>query len=484
MTITIKRNGAYVDSVGVYAKKNGVYAPVSGVFVKAGGQYVNASLPQRVAALLAAAGGTRRMYVRDRGVAGSSIIGLVGQMFNNNNGSAFQLFTDIDGFYSFRGARVGAAVLEAFGVARYAQNITGIGGSVATVNSYATTVGGRFTGVFSGPGFAFSHYADDRGGIWRFNIDNGARVVDISTWASPLVSSKQQMVVTDMALGQHTFVATFTGDDPLHAPTGGVSRGWFKNVTEGCILDVDESVPSAGVFGLSGSSISESAISCRPTDKAVVAEWVPSHGPAGVVKNIVRKMYLDGVDVGSGTIPTARSFTNFRIEQAYGAFNPNDTASPTKMWDGMMRHEFTANGLRVRDRKVFTASVTVGPSYLATVAGDVTVENRLRFSDGQEFAISNTTKQTDIVGTPSSAMFYRQANGIAAVGAVASLADVLTLDQLGPGASEVMFTERTDNTSKAYWRKILSAVIPAGTVWDTDTFYAVASGVDPSTLIP
>jgi hypothetical protein len=42
MAIKTKKNGTYVDPVGIYVKKNGVYAAAQGVFAKAAGAYQSA----------------------------------------------------------------------------------------------------------------------------------------------------------------------------------------------------------------------------------------------------------------------------------------------------------------------------------------------------------------------------------------------------------------------------------------------------------
>lgn len=95
-------------------------------------------------------------------------------------------------------------------------------------NYYTTTVGDTIQFSFYGVGFDFNHNADDRGGVWEFNIDDGNHIVEISTFSNPKDPSKNSRVIEDLSHGFHRVTATFLGDDPENPPVGGISRGWVS----------------------------------------------------------------------------------------------------------------------------------------------------------------------------------------------------------------------------------------------------------------
>lgn len=95
-------------------------------------------------------------------------------------------------------------------------------------NYYTTSVGDSIGFSFYGTGFDFNHNADERGGIWEFNIDDGDYIVEISTFSNPKDPSKNSRVVSDLPHGFHRVIATFKGNDPENPPSGGIARGWVS----------------------------------------------------------------------------------------------------------------------------------------------------------------------------------------------------------------------------------------------------------------
>lgn len=98
-------------------------------------------------------------------------------------------------------------------------------------NYYCTGVGATFTAQAYGSEIRFCHFTDNRGGVWNFTVD-GVAANSISTWNATAVGNIKSVVATGLdPFTLHTVIGTFAGDDPLHAPSGGVSRGWAVNNT-------------------------------------------------------------------------------------------------------------------------------------------------------------------------------------------------------------------------------------------------------------
>lgn len=109
--------------------------------------------------------------------------------------------------------------------------ITRVGTWVDTAlpNVYTTQVGATFEGDVLGSEIWFNAYTDNRGGIWRFIIDNDLEnPIDISIFATVATSSKKLVKVGLNPFESHNVKATFVGADPLNPPSGGTARGWAR----------------------------------------------------------------------------------------------------------------------------------------------------------------------------------------------------------------------------------------------------------------
>ncbi|MCP3738828.1 hypothetical protein [Rossellomorea sp. BNER] len=169
---------------------------------------------------------------------------------------------------------------------------------------YAETVGSTIYFEFVGTGFTFNHYADNRGGMWQFDIktitDVAVGTVDISTFSTTVVSPKSTPVINGLVEGKYKVTATFTGDDPANLPSGGAgtSRGWVWHETrEGYATKTLSILNKFDVLTetedvLYSYSNKEFAINCRPFNSGYAFNWVPEHNAVGTAFKVVDQQLI------------------------------------------------------------------------------------------------------------------------------------------------------------------------------------------------
>jgi|GEM_PF-4767892 len=265
-------------------------------------------------------------------------------------------------------------------------------GVLSVPNHYANTVGQSMSFSFTGTGLRLNHYADNRGGIWRFVIDGGPPI-DISTYDA--AGSTRATVVTDsLAMGEHAVTMTFVGDDPVHAPVGGVSRAWYMyDPAKAITFDVLPRTPGQTEQMLAQTSVLEWALSVRPASETTMElTWHPIHaGRSGVSRGITQRFLIDG-DIYTSLASTPltgvfRQVKSLRIEQSFRAYNANDTAGDFPMWDASISHEATGKGsILHRHRLDFLRDTYFGAGYLAML-GASTIVDKIESSRFEELGV-------------------------------------------------------------------------------------------------
>ena len=171
----------------------------------------------------------------------------------------------------------------------------------STPTCYTAELGATFSASLYGSKLYFYHYSDNRGGVWRFVIDDG-EPIDISTWAS--VGTYVKGIIMDglNPSVEHTVVATFMGDDPLNPPTGGISRGWLSD-------DASYDTKRAVYSDLTGDTNYGILTTDSNRDFAffakygVDANFIPAHSGVGSVVKIADPVYtVDNVVVDINTL--------------------------------------------------------------------------------------------------------------------------------------------------------------------------------------
>lgn len=188
---------------------------------------------------------------------------------------------------------------ELLSLAKNFDSMTGSWNTASMPSYYATTVGATFLFSFTGTGFSFNHFADNRGGVWEFVTKDSKNVtvstVQKSTWNATNISNNNQVVVNGLSSDTYTVVATFMGDDPLHVPSGGAgtSRGWIVFETRPevptkslKILDLFENGTKTDDVLYSYSN-KEFALSCRPFSSGYAFNFVPEHNAIGTAFKLI-----------------------------------------------------------------------------------------------------------------------------------------------------------------------------------------------------
>lgn len=231
-------------------------------------------------------------------------------------------------------------------------------------NAYTTQVGATFYGSFIGDTLYLISYTDDRGGIWRFTFDGDAEnYSDVSVWSSAAVATANTLVKTGLRYGTHTFVATFIGSDPLHAPTGGTPRGWAKQTST--IRGAYRML--SGTEALMDTSNKEFAISMKRTDDASGLEFFPEHNNIGTAFQTTAPLaFVDGSEISLSVSAEYDVLSSFLLEQEFKA-----TVHTFDLALSSLSIEMFAGGVvDVSFTHEFTADCNVGAGYIAMLPMD------------------------------------------------------------------------------------------------------------------
>lgn len=319
----------------------------------------------------------------------------------------------------------GCGLMEYFDI-RVPDSHTGTWPSYGSANaSWCSVVGGTMTITFTGTGIKFRHFADNRGGVWRFNIDNGAQIVDISTFSSATVVRKMQTIVEGLAYGQHTMVGTFIGSDPLNPPSGGTPFGWASvdftstgatnpNIYDKTFFIIGSPTPNhcdntnilnyvTDIKFSTDDSYKDLSFNVRERGQVYTSEWIPLHGgtsfTATQFANVAtdRTMKADG---GPDLIPTtsytmAASVTELVLRQVYKGVNFNDDTN--YLFDVTVESRYTIDENSITYSMNTLKNIDSSTCYIAMLDMLKAAFGTVMIRGGYEFDISATTSQTTIV---------------------------------------------------------------------------------------
>lgn len=258
--------------------------------------------------------------------------------------------------------------------------------STSNVNHYTTEVGATFTFDFEGTGFDIRHYADNTGGIWEFVIDGDtANKITYSTYSASTVFVKRSVIARGLTKGNHTVVATYTGNDPLN--TGELSRGWIRydTVTKGIIL-FDDALNYTKLFDVTAvNSNREFAIRVTPYGSGYTAQWFPEHNGKGTVFATSQKVYFDDVEVTSWTADTGfKEVKVIKVIQKMVAKHPDDLN--TSLCEIYSLHTVSASGVAVKVKIKWLVKSIITNGYVMMFPCATSFANQLLTSYGNRYA--------------------------------------------------------------------------------------------------
>ncbi|MCK5600596.1 hypothetical protein KAR91_01935 [Candidatus Pacearchaeota archaeon] len=427
------------------------------------------------------------VYVRDDG-SGNFAIGL---HHNTDRVAEYKIGPDADDLYLLQGGFIGAETDATVVV----PTLTGTF-ITTTSNSYTVTVNDTFDFTFRGTGFIFPHFADDRGGVWRFEVD-GAIVAEISTFSSSLITTKIVEVVKGLPERDHSVVATFLGDDPLNPPSGGggTSRGWFKydylaggDITSATLISVEDLIYKSGQGRdiLSQNSINDFAIhAIRDDDPASTRTWVPAHGAeTGAARDITTEVYLDGVLVDSDpsiSLPDPVTVEEVQVLNLYKAFNTLDVAGTYPLWIGYINLKVNKNGLEITHTIELQGDVDIDVGYVTMLASDSDHVDTALFNQGEKIKpLSAIDLNTTVRVLNNSGCFVDQGTGgnDIAVAVDCNLREVQRQgdERIIPKES-IFLQQRASTIMKMYWKFAENEILDQANVYRVQNKYFICGGL-------
>lgn len=434
------------------------------------------------AAIAASAPGVNAMYIRQ---FNATTFG-VGVHFGLRNCVEWRMREDADLMLLLRGSYAGSdSSIDSY----FKPTLSG-SFVTSTVNSYTTSVGATITASIKGTLIKFRHRMDTLGGLWSFTIDGGAPIL-VSVYSGTIQNGVETLLASGLSDTTHTVVGTFQGDDPNNPPSG-TARGWFiyDNASTGAsgnsTFRAEGSdyyiVGSDAVDVISVASIPDFAINATRTGSGVTADWVPEHAAVGACRDITKALFVDGVSVSTNPASLASPiwFTDSAVfTQTYTAYSTNDIAGNFPMWDGVITHEYTRNGLTVRHRLSFIyGDVDVGSGYLSMLPSETDKANVLVTNKGFKLTplVPGDGSNIPLALLADSAAYINTTRN---TGAALTLNLQQTLDIANAGGLQpvpVFYQLRADTITKVYWAMGQSRTVTDGTVMECVNNYNCVAG--------
>lgn len=409
----------------------------------------------------------------------------IGLHQNDNQVSEYRIGPDDDGLYLLQGGFIGQETDPTIVV----PTLTGTFVTTSS-NSYTVTPNDTIDFTFRGTGFSFVFFADNRGGVWQFEVD-GAIVAKVSTFSTVSEATKIVEVVRGLAETTHVVTATFLGDDPLNPPSGGISRGWFRydylatgtsNSTANLITIEDLVLGAVSKDILSQNSISDFAINGYRTDSGIgTGKWVPAHSAeTGASRNIVTEVYIDGVLVDSDpsvSVPDPITARDIHILNQYIAFNTLDTLGNFPMWIGYIDLHISHEGLTVTHNIELQGDVNVTVGYLTMLASDSDHVDTAIFGQGEKFKpLATDDSNTTVSSLNNSGCFVDQSGDIA-IAVDCNLSEALRYGNRIVPKDSVFLNQRSSTIMKMYWKFAEAEVLSQGSVYRIQNKYFIAGGL-------
>lgn len=227
----------------------------------------------------------------------------------------------------------------------YASERTGTW-TTSNVNYYTTQIDATFTCSVKGGQIDFTHFADDRGGVFEFVIDGDtANPITISTFSATGIAKKKDIIKSGLdENATHTVVGTFKGDDPENTPSTGVgtARGWvYSDVAD----VVTGSVNGYAIGNQNDYSLIDSLSNKEMAYLINNTDWIPEHNGVAVVSNINEPEFLlDGVSIDIATLDTS-TFLSCNEMKLVQHFYGNPTGFTGNVIEFIVTHKINMNGV-------------------------------------------------------------------------------------------------------------------------------------------
>ncbi|MEL5937967.1 phage baseplate upper protein [Tetragenococcus halophilus] len=207
-------------------------------------------------------------------------------------------------------------------------------------NFYATKIGTKITYEFFGEALWFSHFFDDRGGLWDFYVDDEL-VKSISTHIDGVPESEKttsttarRLIVQNLPNQNHVLIMEFKGEDSSNPPSS-TAKGWVrintgKNDNPKANLYTFETkgtYSSVEQVNAIYNSNKEFAFRIKKANASYDTEWVPQHnglGTAFLGEEGRQKLYIDGTEISLSEKMSEQPFNEAKLLQVLEMIHPKE----------------------------------------------------------------------------------------------------------------------------------------------------------------
>ena len=360
---------------------------------------------------------------------------------------------------------------------------------------YTTVVGTTFAFAFTGTGFAFNHYADNRGGIWEFvtrdKLNNIISTVQKSVYNVTAIANNTQVVVSGLSSDTYSVVATFKGDDPLNVPSGGAgtSRGWivyetragYPNLTLK-ILDLFDTFTKTDDV-LYNYSNKEFALSCRPFGSGYAYNFIPEHNAVGTAFKVIDQQLIINGNLTSWDAvgKYIKNVQSMQLIQKIQGKHPTDNEAMVEI---ITIHSYKNGVMSITGKAKFLKKTEINIGY------GIMCPYRLSFSKKMKSSFGNVYSTTVADGSHTNLPIEdNEANSFVFINDIDKINYILamTVDnpsksfrkgEIGVGTPFAWLEHRDSNMGKLYFQPFSNAVVDIGYTFNFSARFLV--GIIPN----
>lgn len=276
-------------------------------------------------------------------------------------------------------------------------NYTKVSGTIDTqyATHYATEINTKIKATISGTVIYLRRYGDNRGGIWEFTVDGDTNnKVRISTFKAT-AGTDDVKIFENLKDTTHVLEGVFIGDDPVNAPSGGVSRAWLPFSTT---LETTKTF-SSRIVNVNmvreknlntAMSNKDFALRIRPSGSTGEYHFVPEHNAIGTAFKISDTIFLlddKPLDVMSLPVGVSQIGKNFKVIQSVHGKYPNG--------DNLIRidniHAISLDGsVRLMGKVNVLKDIEIQDGYFLMLPVSTDVATRLKTSRQNNYPTTKT----------------------------------------------------------------------------------------------
>ena len=396
-----------------------------------------------------------------------------------------------DGLFLLRGVFTGEQSAPV-----YSYPLITLNGSFVVASSggstYTRTPEDSFIFEFTGTKLEFGYRAENRGGVWEFELSKPPinQVARLSTYATT-PSYPTTTIFENLPYDTYQVKATFKGDDPINPPSSSPSRGYLNynpndletywSVRSMKQMKVNLINDSTKRELVSKDSIPDFAIRAKAKGATYDNVWVPKHSTVGGVStSVTHKIVLDGTIYAIDNVPTdGIEIKHFFLTHRFNAENPNGGGT---MWVHYLTHTITEKSpfVEINNRIEVSQDLEIQNMYFGMLPVNNLMVSRLTLNNGFEYNKPFPTSSQFLNANVSSFMYagsYEAGRGHAAAIDNISYSEAVGLNERNDysDSSNLSFTDAGIN--KAYFSVMRNSEVKTGDVFSNTHRIIVIGGL-------